>query len=437
MYEQFSFLSQSNRPLAERVRPTSLDEFIGQEEAVGKSSVLRREIAHDSLSSMILWGPPGCGKTTVVHIISNITQAELYKLSAISAGVKEIKEILQIGKRNHLSGLKTILFLDEIHRLNKAQQDVLLADVEQGNVVLIGATTENPSFEINKALLSRTRVVVFQALTNQNICTLLKHAIQKDQLLSSLNFQVDDECLSLIATISGGDARNALNCLDSLVQFYRDAKQPFRLTAEDIKPLLTQRAAIYDKSGDEHYNIISALHKSMRNSDPDAAVYWLARMLEAGEDPLFIARRLIRFASEDIGLASNNALQTAVAAYNAVHFIGMPECSVNLAQAVIYLSVLPKSNSIYMAYEKAKKDARNTQELSVPLHLRNASTELMESLGFGMGYQYAHDYAETVTDMKCLPEQLQGQTYYFPKNIGHEQAIKERLDQIKAKCKKK
>lgn len=263
MYEQFSFLSQSNRPLAERVRPTSLDEFIGQEEAVGKSSVLRREIAHDSLSSMILWGPPGCGKTTVVHIISNITQAELYKLSAISTGVKEIKEILQIGKRNHLSGLKTILFLDEIHRLNKAQQDVLLADVEQGNVVLIGATTENPSFEINKALLSRTRVVVFQALTNQNICTLLKHAIQKDQLLSSLNFQVDDECLSLIATISGGDARNALNCLDSLVQFYRDAKQPFRLTAEDIKPLLTQRAAIYDKSGDEHYNIISALHKSM------------------------------------------------------------------------------------------------------------------------------------------------------------------------------
>lgn len=436
MYEQFSFMPRSDRPLAERMRPVSLDEFIGQDEAVGKNSVLRREIDHDMLSSMILWGPPGCGKTTVVHIISNITQAELYKLSAISAGVKEIKEILQIGKRNHINGLKTILFLDEIHRLNKAQQDVLLSDVEQGNVVLIGATTENPSFEINKALLSRTRVIVFHALTIQNICSLLKRAIQKDELLSSLNFQIDDECLTEIAAISSGDARNALNCLESLVQFYRDANQPFQLTAENIKPLLTQRAAIYDKNGDEHYNIISALHKSMRNSDPDAAVYWLARMLEAGEDPLFIARRLIRFASEDIGLVSNNALQTAVAAYSAAHFIGMPECSVNLAQAVIYLSVLPKSNSIYTAYEKAKKDACRTQELAVPLHLRNAPTELMESLGFGVGYQYAHDYAEMVTDMKCLPEQLQGQIYYTPKNVGNEQAIKERLEQIRARHKK-
>ena len=437
MCEQFSFMRQNVRPLAERVRPTSLDDFIGQEEAVGENSVLRREIAHDFLSSMVLWGPPGCGKTTVVHIISNITQAKLYKLSAISAGVKEIKEILQIGKQNHMSGLKTILFLDEIHRLNKAQQDVLLADVEQGNVVLIGATTENPSFEINKALLSRTRVVIFHALTKQNICILLKRAIRKDQILSSLNLQIDDECLAQIAAISGGDARNALNCLDSLVQFYRDGEQPFRLTPDNIIPLLTQRAAIYDKSGDEHYNIISALHKSMRNSDPDAAVYWLARMLEAGEDPLFIARRLIRFASEDIGLASNSALQTAVATYNAVHFIGMPECNVNLAQAVIYLSVLPKSNSVYMAYEKAKKDALNTQELSVPLHLRNASTALMESLGFGVGYQYAHDYAETITDMRCLPEQIQGQTYYFPKNEGNERALKERLEQIKAKRRKR
>lgn len=432
MYEQISFMSEAERPLAERMRPTSLNDFIGQEEAVGERSILRREITGDFIPSIILWGPPGCGKTTLVHIIANMTQAELYKLSAISAGVKDMKEVLQIGKQNRIYGKKTILFIDEIHRLNKAQQDVLLADVERGNVVLVGATTENPSFEINKALLSRARVIVFHALTEQDILTLLKRAVERDQILSSLRVQADDDCLTLIASISGGDARSALSCLDSLVKFYRGANQPIRLTAENAKHLLSQRAILYDKNGDEHYNIISALHKSMRNSDPDAAVYWLARMLEAGEDPLFIARRLIRFASEDIGLANHAALQTAVAVYQAVHFIGMPECSVNLAQAVIYFSVLPKSNSLYTAYEAARQDALNTQGVPVPLHLRNASTELMEELGYGKGYQYAHDFVDAITDMECLPEQIRGRVYYSPKDSGNEKIIKERLERLKA-----
>lgn len=432
MYEQISFMSEAERPLAERMRPTSLNDFIGQEEAVGERSILRREITGDFIPSIILWGPPGCGKTTLVHIIANMTQAELHKLSAISAGVKDMKEVLQIGKQNRIYGKKTILFIDEIHRLNKAQQDVLLADVERGNVVLVGATTENPSFEINKALLSRARVIVFHALTEQDILTLLKRAVERDQILSSLRVQADDDCLTLIASISGGDARSALSCLDSLVKFYRGANQPIRLTAENAKHLLSQRAILYDKNGDEHYNIISALHKSMRNSDPDAAVYWLARMLEAGEDPLFIARRLIRFASEDIGLANHAALQTAVAVYQAVHFIGMPECSVNLAQAVIYFSVLPKSNSLYTAYEAARQDALNTQGVPVPLHLRNASTELMEELGYGKGYQYAHDFVDAITDMECLPEQIRGRVYYSPKDSGNEKIIKERLERLKA-----
>lgn len=432
MYEQFSFMSEAERPLAERMRPTSLSDFIGQEETLGERSILRKEIAGDFIPSMILWGPPGCGKTTLVHIIANMTQAELHMLSGISAGTKDMKEVLHIGKQNRIYGKKTILFIDEIHRLNKVQQDVLLADVEQGNVVLVGATTENPSFEINKALLSRARVIVFHALTDQDIRALLKRAIERDQVLSSLQVQADDDCLALIASISGGDARSALSCLDSLVEFYRDTNQPIQLTVGDVKHLLSQRAILYDKNGDEHYNIISALHKSMRNSDPDAAVYWLARMLEAGEDPLFIARRLIRFASEDIGLTNNTALQTAVAVYQAVHFIGMPECSVNLAQAVIYFSILPKSNSLYLAYEAAKQDALNTQGVPVPLHLRNASTELMEDLGYGRGYQYAHDFVDTITDMECLPEQIQGKIYYFPKNLGNEKTIKERLEQIKA-----
>lgn len=432
MHGQISFMSEAERPLAERMRPASLNDFVGQEAAIGERSILRKEIANDFIPSMILWGPPGCGKTTFVHIISNVTQAELHKLSAVSDGVKEMKEVLRIGKRNRTYGKKTILFIDEIHRLNKGQQDVLLADVEQGNVVLIGATTENPSFEINSALLSRSRVIVFHALTDQAIQALLKRAIEQDPLLSSLQVRADEDCLALIASVSGGDARNALNCLESLVQFYRGADQPIRLSAKTVKHLLSQRALLYDKSGEEHYNIISALHKSMRNSDPDAAVYWLARMLEAGEDPLFIARRLIRFASEDIGLANNAALQTAVAVYNAVRFVGMPECSVNLVQAVIYFSVLPKSNSLYAAYEAAKRDALNTQGIPVPLHLRNAPTKLMEDLGYGEGYQYAHDFVDAITSMKCLPEQLQGKIYYSPKNAGNEKAIRERLVQIKA-----
>lgn len=431
MYEQLSLIEEIEKPLAERMRPVSLDDFIGQEDVVGKDSLLRKEISCDTLSSMILWGPPGCGKTTLAHIISNITNAELYKLSAISAGVKEIKEVLQIGGHNQKKGIRTILFIDEIHRLNKAQQDVLLADVEQGNIVLFGATTENPSFEINRALLSRARVIVFHALTDSSICILLENAIQNDKVLSSIPVHADHDCLMHIAAISGGDARNALNCLDSLVHFYQDTSGPINITSNDVNVLLKQNALIYDKKGEEHYNIISALHKSMRNSDPDAAVYWLARMLEAGEDPLFIARRLIRFASEDIGLACNNALQTAIAVYQAVHYIGMPECTVNLTHAVIYFSVLPKSNSLYTAYEAAKIDAQKTSAVPVPLHLRNASTNLMESLGYGEGYQYAHNYTEAITNMICLPDMLKNKNYYIPKEFGNEKAIKDRLTQIR------
>ena len=428
MYEQLSFLNNSaEKPLAEKMRPNSLDDFIGQEDIIGENSVLRKEILQDRLHSMILWGPPGCGKTTLVHIISNMTHAELYKLSAISAGVKEIKEVLKTGFQNHQEGITTILFIDEIHRLNKAQQDVLLADVEQGNVILIGATTENPSFEINRALLSRTRVIVFHSLTESDICTLLHRAIEKEKITLNL----DKKCLMLLSSLAGGDARAALNNLDTLVHYYNNNQYSQVITPEQIHTILSKNTMVYDKNRDEHYQIISALHKSMRNSDPDAAVYWLARMLEAGEDPLFIARRLIRFASEDIGLACNQALQTAIATYQAVHFIGMPECTTALTQTVIYFSVLPKSNSLYKAYEMAKEEAQKTNNIPVPIHLRNASTNLMIQLGYGTGYQYAHDFENKITNMICLPEQIQDKIFYEPTVSGNEHAIKERLQQIK------
>lgn len=430
MFEQINFLqNHSWKPLAERMRPETLDDFIGQDDIAGEESVLRMEIKNDRLSSMILWGPPGCGKTTLVHIISKMTNAELYRLSAVSDGVKEIKEVLKIGKNNFKMGVKTILFIDEIHRLNKSQQDVLLADVEAGTVILIGATTENPSFEINRALLSRTRIVVFHPLTQQDIIVLLKRAAAKDAKLSESKIRLTEEGISQIAFYSGGDARSALNNLEMVMQYYKGEENA--ITFENIKDVISKTAMVYDKNRDEHFQAISALHKSMRNSDPDAAVYWLARMLEAGEDPLYIARRLIRFASEDIGLACNNALQTAVAAYQAAHFLGMPECSVNLTQAVIYFSVLPKSNALYKAYELAKKQARQTSGIPVPLHLRNASTQLMADLGYGEGYQYAHDYKDGITGMKCLPEQLDGTVFYTPTDRGNEAGIKKHLSERK------
>ena len=433
MSEQLSLYNNDDRPLAERMRPKTLEDFFGQESVIGEGTLLRQDIMNDNLSSMILWGPPGCGKTTLAHIISETTHTELYNLSAISAGVKEIKEVLAIGARNHALKLRTILFIDEIHRLNKSQQDVLLADVENGNIILIGATTENPSFEINRALLSRVRVIVFKSLSSKQLLNLLYRALKTDEILKESALKLSDNCLNEIVNASGGDARIALNSLELVYNHFSNVADNILLTTKMIRDLLTSNVMVYDKKSDEHYQAISALHKSMRNSDPDAAVYWLARMLEAGEDPLFIARRLIRFASEDIGMACNNAFQIAVAAYQAVHFVGMPECTLSLTQTVIYFSILPKSNSIYKAYEQAKKVSLNTSNIPVPLHLRNASSELMNELHYGEGYQYAHDFDEGITNMLCMPEQLQNYTFYFPSTAGNEKKIKERLEYIKNK----
>lgn len=417
------------------MRPQSLDDFFGQESVIGEGTLLRQEILNDNLSSMILWGPPGCGKTTLAHIISKITNTELYKLSAISAGVKEIKEVLTIGEKNHHMGVCTILFIDEIHRLNKSQQDVLLADVENGNIILIGATTENPSFEINRALLSRVRVIILKSLSDQQVLMILKKAIETDEIIKENAINFTDDCLIEIVSSSNGDARTALNNLEIVVKHFGQWSDHENITPNMIRNLLKSNVLVYDKKSDNHYQAISALHKSIRNSDPDAAVYWLARMLEAGEDPLFIARRLIRFASEDIGIACNNALQIAVAAYQAVHFIGMPECTLNLTQAVIYFSLLPKSNSLYKAYEQAKQVAKETSNIPVPLHLRNASNEFMSKLHYGEKYQYAHDYEEGITNMICMPEDLQNLTFYYPSSAGNEKAFKERLEVIKNKKK--
>ena len=428
MYEQLSFGDQMKRPLAERMRPNSLKDFVGQDEVIGAKSFLRRAIETDTFSSLILWGPPGCGKTTLVHIISEKTNAMLYKISAVTSGVKEIKEVLDNASQNRFNMRKTILFIDEIHRLNKAQQDVLLPDVENGNIILIGATTENPSFEINKALLSRSYVVSLKPLSIEDIETILKKAILTDSFLKCYNIRYSEEAINRIAVYSGGDARNALNMLEFIIQYYPEKEiSDIDISLAVIDKVFANQQLIYDKKGDEHYNIISALHKSMRNSDPDAAVYWLSRMLEAGEDPLLIARRLIRFASEDIGLADYKALNIATSAYEAAHYIGMPECTVNLTQAVVYLAIAPKSNALYLAYENAKKDAKETRGMQVPLHLRNASTELMESMDYGKGYQYAHDYEGYITNMNCLPDVLKNKKYYFPRESGGEKRVKERL----------
>lgn len=429
---QLNDADSARRPLAERMRPDSLESFVGQEHELGAESVLRKEIAEDYVSSILLWGPPGSGKTSLVNIISNLTKAEVFRINPVSSSVKEIKTILKIAQTRKKEGKKTILFIDEIHRLNKAQQDVLLEDIEQGNVIFIGSTTENPSFEVNQAVLSRLRVIQLRPLGVSEICQILKRALEKDSLLTSLNAGPDPDCLEFIAEISGGDARSALNCLETILMFYRNSRQKTLVTAETARKLLKKRAIQYDKNGENHFNLISALHKSMRNSDPDAALYWLARMLEGGEDPLYIARRLIRFASEDIGLANSTALQTAVAAFQASQFIGMPECSVNLAQAVVYFSLLPKSNSIYLAYTKARKDAIKTASLQVPYNLRNASNRFMREWGYGDGYKYAHDYEEGIANMACFPEQLAGRVYYEPKAIGNEKFASEYLQRIKA-----
>lgn len=410
------------KPLAEKMRPTNLDEFYGQEELIGENSPIRRMLETDSISSMILWGPPGVGKTTIAKIIASNTNSCFYELSATTAGVKDIKELIDTSKINRLSGKKTIVFVDEIHRFNKSQQDTFLPYVEDGSIILIGATTENPSFEVNSALLSRTKVFTLSSLSLEDTLKIIKNACNKYYP----GIKLKDDALELIANINIGDARSALNTLENIISF----SPKDNITKKDVETYTSSNAFIYDKKGEEHYNLISALHKSMRNSDPDAALYYLARMLEAGENPLYIARRLVRFASEDVGLADPNALTQAVASYQACHFNGYPECNVNLAQTVVYLSVTAKSNALYVAYETVKEDAIKTKNLKVPLHLRNAVTKLDQELNYGKGYKYAHDDKDTITGMYCLPKQLRNKTYYHPTNNGKEANVKKTIENI-------
>ena len=434
----FSEIDEVYKPLAEKMRPKSLDDFIGQEEVVGPNSPLREMIENDLVTSMIFWGPPGVGKTTLAKIIANKTNSVFKQLSAVTAGVKDIKEIITEADFNKASGRRTILFVDEIHRFNKAQQDAFLPYVENGDIILIGATTENPSFEVNSALLSRTKVYVLNSLSEDDIKKVLTNAITKENENSKIKITIKDDALNAIATLSNGDARNALNTLENILNITPTKANKKEITKSLISKMVNKKTFLYDKKGEEHYNLISALHKSMRNSDPDAALYYLARMLEAGEDPLYVARRLIRFASEDIGLANPSALVQATAAYEAAHYNGMPECNVNLAQVVVYLSVSPKSNSLYTAYETVKKDALATADVKVPLDLRNAVTKLDGELGYGANYQYAHNTENKITNMQCLPDELKDKKYYHPSNIGKEKGIKEelaRIEQIKKNLK--
>jgi len=422
-------------PLAERIRPRTLDEFVGQEHLLGPGRPLRQALDSGALHSLILWGPPGTGKTTLARLLATLTGADFVAFSAVTSGIKEIKEVIAAADRRRVDrGRRTILFVDEIHRFNKAQQDAFLPHVEAGTIILVGATTENPSFEVNSALLSRSKVYVLQPLAPDGIVTILRRALtDPDRGLGAFRAQADDATLLALAVYANGDARTALNALEQAVTSLRPAAEGTRvLDTTALSALLERRALLYDKSGEEHYNLISALHKSIRNSDADASVYWLARMLEAGEDPLYVARRLVRFASEDIGNADPRALDLANAAKDAVHFLGMPEGNTALAQAVTYMAAAPKSNAVYRAYSAAARDA--TQDLAepVPLHLRNAPTGLMKELGYGRGYRYAHDEAEGVAEMSCLPPHLEGRRYYEPTDRGLETKIKEALERAKA-----
>jgi putative ATPase len=410
----------SAAPMAERLRPQTLDEILGQEHLLEPGKPLRTAIERDQIPSMILWGPPGVGKTTLAQVIANMTKSDFVRFSAVLSGIKEIKEVMLAAERTRQLGRRTILFVDEIHRFNKAQQDAFLPHVERGNVVLIGATTENPSFEVNSALLSRSRVFVLKALTDEHILHLLKHAAAVE------NIEIEETAMNAIASLANGDARTALNILELASQ---TATSGERINVASVQQA-AQRQLLYDKGGEEHYNIISALHKSLRNSDVDAALYWLARMLEAGEDPLYVARRLVRFASEDIGLADNQALRIALDAKEAFEFIGLPEGKLALAQCVVYMAAAPKSNSVYTAYGAVAQDVAQTRNDPVPFHIRNAPTGLMKGLGYGKGYQYSHDVEGKVADMDCLPDSLKGRRYFHPQDSGSEAEIKQRLEEI-------
>ena len=426
------FAHEVSQPLAARLRPQTLDEYVGQTHLLGPGKVLRKLIENDNISSMIFWGPPGVGKTTLARIIANATKAKFIDFSAVTSGIKEIRAVMQEAELNRQCGERTIVFVDEIHRFNKAQQDAFLPFVEKGSIILIGATTENPSFEVNGALLSRCKVFVLQALTTEDLTSLLTRAIQDPRGFGLQTIHMAPELIEMIAVFANGDARSALSTLEMVILNGDTFGSTVTITAETLEQCISKKSLLYDKNGEEHYNLISALHKSMRNSDPDAAVYWLARMLEAGEDPLYVARRVTRFASEDIGLADPRALEIAVAAYQACHFIGMPECTVHLTQAVVYMAMAPKSNALYMAYESAKKDALTQLSEPVPMVIRNAPTELMKDLHYGKGYQYAHDTQDKLTNMQCLPDNLLDREYYQPTEQGIEGRYKTRLEQIKA-----
>src|SRR5438477_6433215 len=424
-----------SRPLADRMRPRTLDEFVGQEHLIGPGKPLRAQIERDDIGSLIFWGPPGTGKTTLAQIIAHMTHAEFIEFSAVLSGIKEIKQVMADAERSRQYGTRTTVFVDEIHRFNKAQQDAFLPHVEKGNIRLIGATTENPSFEIISALLSRSRVYVLRPLTEEQIVLLLRRALSDTERgLGALKLHADDEVLKKIASYSSGDARSAYNVLEvaaTLARGKAGKEEGVEITSEIVQDAVQKRILLYDKAGEEHYNLISALHKSVRNSDPDAALYWLGRMLEAGEDPLYIARRVVRMAAEDIGLADPNALSLCMAARDAVDFIGMPEGNLALAQAVVYLALAPKSNALYIAYGAVQQDVERTAAEPVPLHLRNAPTGLMKGLGYGEGYQYAHDLEDKVADMQCLPDNLKDRVYYRPTAEGAEKRIGERLEEIK------
>ena len=431
MSEPSLFSNTIPQPLAARLRPETLDEYVGQTHLVGKNGILRRLIENDSISSMIFWGPPGVGKTTLAQIIAHTTRSRFIEFSAVTSGIKEIREVMKQADTSSQYGQRTIVFVDEIHRFNKAQQDAFLPFVEKGSIILIGATTENPSFEINSALLSRCKVFVLKALTAEDIQSLLKRALTSPKGFGGQRIVIADDLLAAIAEFANGDARTALSTLEMAVLNGEEVNGTTTVTKEIVEQCTSRKSLLYDKHGEEHYNLISALHKSMRNSDPDAAVYWLARMLESGEDPIYIARRVTRFAAEDIGLADPRALEIAVAAFTACRLIGVPECNVHLTEAVIYMALAPKSNAMETAYFTARKDALEHLAEPVPLVIRNAPTSLMKDIGYGKGYQYAHDYKDKLTTMQCLPDSLKDKTYYHPTEQGVEGRFKQRLEYIK------